>query len=271
MEKVTIGDAVLYRADCLEVMAELPDQSIDLIWTDPPYGNTNNHNDLNAALAKKDGRTVEAIANDGLDDMKVVVSGMLAHAVRLMSPDRNALCVCCSGGGGKNGPLFAWLANRLDEEGLAFFHSVIWDKINPGLGWRYRRQHEMVMVSHKRGSRILWRDKRRSTGNVIAQSAPQNRCHPNEKPLGLVRKFLELHASAGETVLDPFMGSGTTGVAALELGLKFIGVELDEAHFETSCKRLEKAAAQGQLFDPAPKEKPGASQAGLFQCEGEEA
>ena len=265
MEKITIGDAGLYRGDCLEVFKFLPEHSVDLIWTDPPYGNSNNVNDLNSARAKVQGRAVKPIANDGLPEMKVVVEGMLLAAVGLLKADYNGVCVCCSGGGGAKGPLFAWLANRLDCQGLQFFHSVIWNKINPGLGWRYRRQHEMVMVAHTKGARILWRDPKQAAGNVMSYTAPHRRAHPNEKPLALVRKFLELHASPGDLVLDPFMGSGTTGVAALELGLKFVGVELDPEHFDVACGRIGRAADQGQLFGGLDQEKPSTKQAGLFE------
>ncbi len=256
MEMQEIGPARLYLADCLDVMAGLEEESVQMIWTDPPYGNRNNDGDLNASLAARTGRQAEPIANDDAAGMRRVVEGMLAHAVRILPKEASALCVCCAGGGGPNGPLFAWLANRMDAEGLSFFHCVIWDKINPGLGWRYRRQHELVMVAHLKGGRLLWRDPKKAAANVMPFSAPRDRAHPNEKPLALVRRFLDLHAAPGQTVLDPFMGSGTTGVAAVELGLGFIGIELDPRHFETACRRIEKAVSQGDLFRAQEKTRP---------------
>ena len=75
--------------------------------------------------------------------------------------------------------------------------------------------------------------------------------HPSEKPLQLMRWTIETVKSFG-TILDPFMGSGTTGVAAIQLGRSFIGIEREERYFEIACKRIEQAVAQGQLFAPEP-------------------
>ena len=77
---------------------------------------------------------------------------------------------------------------------------------------------------------------------------PRDRQHPNEKPLGLMRHFIDLHSVPGQVVMDPFMGSGSTGVAAVEMGRKFIGVELDPVHFETAIRRVEAAMRQGDML-----------------------
>lgn len=140
----------------------------------------------------------------------------------------------------------------MDREGLQFFHSVIWDKVNPGLGWRYRRQHEMVMVSHRIGGKLLWADNNRAARNVFSLMPPRNREHPNEKPLSLVEYFLEHHTQEGETVLDPFMGSGTTGVACAKMGRSFIGIEIDETYFNIACRRTREAYAQPDMFVEQP-------------------
>jgi site-specific DNA-methyltransferase (adenine-specific) len=73
--------------------------------------------------------------------------------------------------------------------------------------------------------------------------------HPTQKPLALMRWCID-HAGVVKTIFDPFMGSGTTGVAAIQLGRKFIGIERDERYFDIACKRIEQAVAQGQLFAP---------------------
>ena len=151
--KEVIGDCTLYLGDCLEVMAAIPSGTVDMIWTDPPYGHDNHDGDLNARLNDHRGIQGKPIANDDSDGMRRVVDGMLTEAARVLSPD--CCCCCCCGGGGPK-PTFAWVADRMDRGGLSFFHSVIWDKKNPGLGWRYRRQHEMVMISHRAGGKLLW-------------------------------------------------------------------------------------------------------------------
>lgn len=76
--------------------------------------------------------------------------------------------------------------------------------------------------------------------------------HPTEKPVQLMADLVQVVTDPGQTVLDHFMGSGTTGVACVQLGRPFIGIERDPAHFETACTRIEQAVAQGQLFAPEP-------------------
>lgn len=79
--------------------------------------------------------------------------------------------------------------------------------------------------------------------------------HPSEKPLQLMRWTIEV-VNAGESILDPFMGSGTTGVAAIQLGRKFTGIEREPKYFDIACERIEQAYAQGQLFAPEqPKQE----------------
>lgn len=150
--------------------------------------------------------------------------------------------------GGGPRPVFAWLAERMDREGLQFFHSVIWDKVNPGLGWRYRRQHEMVMVAHRAGSKLLWADDKRAVPNIYALMPGRERKHPNEKPVELIDHFLLVHSSPDQLVVDPFMGSGTTGVVAARRGRKFIGCEIAPEHFETACRRISAALKQPDMF-----------------------
>jgi DNA modification methylase len=244
--RVVIGDCTLYCEDCEFILPTLVPNSIRMIWTDPPYGHNNHDGDLNARL--NDFRHIEQrpIANDGPEDMRRVVDKMLLLALRVLKKDANCCCCCCGGGGGPR-PTFAWLADRLDRRGLDFFHNVIWDKKNPGLGIRYRRQHEMVMVAHSSGAKLAWRDHAKAARNVFSMMPPRNRFHPNEKPVKLVSYFIDLHTALGETILDPFMGSGTTGVAAVMLGRKFIGIELDRQHFDIACRRIEEAYAQPRL------------------------
>ena len=88
----------------------------------------------------------------------------------------------------------------------------------------------------------LWRDKSPGTG-----CNGHLRTHPNEKPETLMGKLVRLCSRGGETILDPFMGSGTTGVAAVRAGRRFIGIEIDPAHFETAVQRIRAELAQGIL------------------------
>ena len=248
----TIAEGVtLYLGDMREIMPQIPDGTVEMIWTDPPYGHANHDGDLNAQLNKHRGIKNKPITNDEADSMRVVLDAMLTEAARVLRADCCCCCCCCGGGGPR--PTFAWVADRMDRDGLSFFHSVIWDKINPGLGWRYRRQHEMVMVAQRSGGKLLWDKDKRAVANIYSLMPPRERHHPNEKPLEMVRHFLQLHTASGDTVLDPFMGSGTTGVAAVKMGRKFIGIEIDPSHFDVAVRRVTEATKQGDMFVTSPK------------------
>jgi len=227
----------IYHGDCREVLPVLEPESVTLLWTDPPYGHGNHDGDFNARLNDHRGIENKPIANDGADDMREVVDEALRLAVPLLRQDCCCCCCCCGGGGPR--PTFAWLAERMDRDGLAFFHSVIWDKVNPGLGWRYRRQHEMVMVAHRVGGKLAWADDDYAAPNIIPLYPPRERVHPNEKPLQLVGGFIARHTHPGDLVLDPFMGSGTTLRAARDMGRRTIGIELEERFCEIAARRLD--------------------------------
>ncbi len=249
--KEVIGDATLYLGDCLEILPTLPGESVDMVWTDPPYGHGNADGDLLSRRAEAVGdgchTALCAIANDGPDDMRRVVDGALTETARILKLDCCCCCCCCGGGGGPS-PTFAWVAQRMDSGGLQFFHSVIWDKKNPGMGWRYRRQHEMVMVAHRSGGKLAWADEGIKQPNIVSISKPRDGEHPNEKPVDLVVRFVGLHTVRGQTVLDPFMGSGTAGVACANLGRKFIGIEIEPKYFDIACERIENAQRQRRMF-----------------------
>lgn len=251
-----IGDCELRLGDCLQIMASMSAESIDMIWTDPPYGHSNHDGDWNARLNEHRGIDGRPIQNDDAESMRFVVDGMLHEAARVLKRDCCCCCCCCCGGGGPR-PTFAWVADRMDREGLTFFHSTIWNKLNPGLGWRYRRQHEMVMVAHRSGGKLAWADDKRAVPNIFGISPPRERAHPNEKPLQLVGAFIENHTTPGQVVLDPFMGSGTTLVAAMRLGRKAIGIEVDPDHYETALRRVEVEYRAPRMFveRPAPAEQ----------------
>ena len=236
----------LYEGDCRDVLPLFGDESVDMIWTDPPYGHGNHDGDFNSRLNEHRGITDAPIANDTADTMREVVDAMLLEAARVLRADCCCCCCCCGGGGPR--PTFAWVADRMDRAGLSFFHSVIWDKLNPGLGWRYRRQHEMVMIAHRTGGKLLWGETRKAVPNIYQEMPSKTRIHPNEKPVSMVAHFLENHTSTGHSVLDPFMGSGTTGVAAVRMSRKFAGIELDGKYFDIACKRISEALTQPDMF-----------------------
>jgi site-specific DNA-methyltransferase (adenine-specific) len=146
----------------------------------------------------------------------------------------------------------------MDDHGLDFFHAVVWDKSarGNGMGWRYRRNYEFVMVAHRTSGRLSWANEDAQVPNIVRLAPPRERQHPNEKPVALVEHFMRLHTRPGDTVLDPFLGSGTSLAAAYRLGRQGVGIEISEEYCELAATRLEREIAQGRLFEPeetAPK------------------
>jgi site-specific DNA-methyltransferase (adenine-specific) len=237
------------HGDGLELLRELPDESVDILWTDPPYGMDLGNGTLHARRSaevnvhRKDWK----IENDDPGNWERVVRGMLTEAARVLKRDA-ILCCCCGGGGGPR-VLFAQVAGWMDDA-LAFDQAVVWDKGRIGLGWRYRRTYDFVMVAHKKGGRLKWETKEKGnvTSNVvkIGRAVPKPGDHPTPKPVALVEHFLRLHGKPGDVVCDPFAGSGTTLVAAKRLGMRYVGCELDERWYELAVKRLRE--------EPAPEE-----------------
>ena len=251
-------DVQLYLGDCLEILPTLEAGSVDFIFTDPPFGHNNNNNgDLisrrEAALgrgnydAKRDDRP---IANDG-KEANEIYKAFLIEANRLLSP--GCCCCCCCCGGGPD-PQFARWSMWMDEI-IGFKQMIVWDKGPMGMGWHYRRSYETVLVGEKPGAACRWYDESHAVENIIRRIGkiiPLADNHPTEKPVSLAAHFIRLHTKPGDLILDPFMGSGTTGVAAVQLGRRFIGIEIDEGYFKIAKSRIEKAQQQLLLFPNEP-------------------
>jgi DNA modification methylase len=238
------GGIQIFNADCREVLPALADTSVDFIFTDPPYGHNNNDNDLiqkfqrpgngQRGYVKGVGRP---IANDGAE-ANDLVRWAFAEFRRLLLP--GCCCCCCCGGGGPD-PQFArwslWLAEVLD-----FKQMVVWDKGPMGMGWHYRRSYETVLVAERPGAACRWFDETDRVENIIRhirKQIPQSTDHPTPKPVALARHFINLHTQPGDLVLDPFMGGGSTLLAAKSAGRRAVGVELEEPFCEMTAKRLQ--------------------------------
>ena len=234
----------IYHADARDVLPSQADCSVDLVLTDPPYGHNNNNGDLIAmrelALGhvKRGESTVgdaRPIANDG-PEANDLVRWMFAESKRVLV--KGGCCCCCCGGGGGPDPQFARWSLWLDEV-MPFKQMVIWDKGGLGMGWHYRRSYETVLVGEKPGAACKWYGGA-TTSNVVRvpKIIPQAYQHPTIKPVALMEHFIRIHSQVGELVLDPFMGSGTTLVAARKLGRRAIGIEIEERWCEDTVLRL---------------------------------
>lgn len=218
MKQVNIGSATLYLADCMDVLPIIG--KVGATITDPPYGMKYVSN---FRIVKHD-----AIANDDTAD--------LAHAVIMWARANSSHSVYAFG---------RWdnLADYPKPKSL-----ITWVKNNWSMGdlkHEHARQTEVAFFYD--GIDHAW-PKNRPT-DVVYADRTGNDFHPSEKPVKLMLQFVEWTSGS---VFDPFMGSGTTGVASIQAGREFIGIERDERYFEIACRRIEQAVSQGQLFAPVP-------------------
>jgi site-specific DNA-methyltransferase (adenine-specific) len=215
-EKIQIGDCTLYRGDCLDILASVESH---VVITDPPYGVTYQSN--SAA-----GRGTKPITNDGTrlslalyrQIIPLLKTGHVLWFTRWDAwPD-----------------VWAVLGQYYPIRGL-----LVWDKGTPGMGdlSHWGPSYEMIASA---GSGFLrgGRD-----GSVLRFNTVKGlgRNHPTEKPVDLLAHLIEKISDPGDTILDPFMGSGTAAVACARTGRKFIGCEIDAAYFQTACRRAEQA------------------------------
>jgi len=224
----TIGDATLYLGDCREILPTLG--KVDAVVTDPPYG----------------------IADAAIQGQRR--TGKRVGAVNTWHPE-------------------SWWDKELDAEWMTLVAAAT-DTVAWFGHWRKREQVERAMPLPLR-SEIIWakdchvgppcpvamRDERiwlfSATGiqgktfetsvwdqAIIPTWGYKN--HKNEKPVPLMARLIRFLDP--QTILDPFMGSGTTGVAAIKLGRKFIGIEIEPKYFDIACRRIEEAARQPDMF-----------------------
>lgn len=217
MEKVEIGNATLYLADCMEVLPTL--ERVDAVITDPPYGigmdgGNVGYKGLND-FAKKDWDK-QPPPDDVIS--AVVIAGRVA--------------VLWGGNYFNLPPSRCWM---------------VWDK---GAGFRNRTyaEAELAWTNLDANVRVISYD-------PLAGGDYRGKHHPTMKPLSVMRWCID-KAGVNGTILDPFMGSGSTGVAAVQMGHKFIGIEREPSYFEIACKRIEQAQRQGDMFVAANDNAP---------------
>ena len=129
---------------------------------------------------------------------------------------------------------------------LQFKQMVVWDKGPMGMGWHYRRSYETVLVAQKGKGKCRWYDRSMRIENVIRPGMhgikkiiPSKRQHPTQKPVELAEFFMRLHTRRGNLVWDPFMGSGSTLIAAKKMGRRAIGMDLNKRWCRMAAQRLE--------------------------------
>ena len=212
---MNIPTVKLYLGDCLDVLKTLPEGSVDAVITDPPYG-------IGESGAKNNTRkNLAAVRDYGNAAWDRKVSREYIDALLWQAP-----YVVIFGGN--------FYANWLP----ASSSWIVWDKDNTG----DFADCELAWTSHERAVRkFTWR------WNGFIKQAPEERFHLTQKPVALMRWVVENYTPGGATVLDPFMGSGTTGVACMQTGRNFIGCEIEPKYYEIAKARIEKARASIQL------------------------
>lgn len=236
-EKVVIGNATLYLADCLEILPTL--EKVSAVIADPPYG-------IN--LAKLSG-TSRNRWNDGTAyGFEIVGDDAPFDPVPWLSFDKVVLF------GGNH------FGSRLPDASCW----LVWDKRDGGTSDSCA-DCEMAWTNLKGPARLYshkWRGMVRAGEENVSSGGL--RVHPAQKPVALMAWVIEQCRLSGEAlILDPYMGSGTCGVAAVRGGYRYIGVEIEKRYFEIACKRIEHEQAQGKLFE---HKQPHQEQTGLFEA-----
>jgi len=212
-----MNKVTLYRGDCLEILHTPPTGSVDAVITDPPYGILA---DTGSAATRRSGRNQD----DGRMAWDITPSG---DAITLMRSKADRQMI--------------WGGVHLELPPT--FGYLIWDKQIDGLNFG---ECEFCWTNWRFAPRIF---------RYRAVGVDGGKIHPTQKPEALMRWCIK-HADMPESILDPFMGSGTTGVACMNLGRKFIGIEICEKYFNIAVERITNPQRQRPLFPDEPQPKP---------------
>ena len=218
----------LYNGDCLKVMDKLIEAGVkvDAVITDPPYG-------INFQSGQRTEK-YKKIAND--DDLSYL-DEFFQKCDKLLKDNTHIYCFC------------SW--HHIDKFKIAFEkyfklkNIIVWDKHNSTMGdlkGAYAPKHEFILFGHN--GRRLRNGKR--FPDIIPAHATGNIYHPTQKPVDLLKIFIKQSTNKDELILDPFMGSGSTGVACMNTNRRFIGIELDEDYFNIAEERLKKSEPSGR-------------------------
>lgn len=213
VEWVEIGPCRLALGDCLEVLPTL--SGVDAVVTDPPYG---------VGLGN---RTDQAVANrpyESFDDTPENVRSIVVPAIEQCIGISRAVVVT-------PGTRCAWFYPVPNEMGAIYFPA--------GAGfsrWGFTCSQPILYYG-----KDPYMPLNRKPNSIRCTETSEKNGHPCPKPLGLSEWLVERASLEGDTVLDPFMGSGTTGVACIKTGRKFIGIELEQKYFDIACERIRKA------------------------------
>lgn len=217
----------LYLGDCLEVMKNIPSESVDCIVSDVPYkvisgGNKREKGKPSGILAKNDGKIFDC--ND------ITPSQYMKDLYRILKEETHCYIFIN----------FLNLQEMMEEAQKAGFklHTLlIWKKNNKTPSRWYMKNQEYILFMRKGKAKPV---KNGGVGHILEfNNIKGKKLHPCEKPVDLLELLIQNSTNENDIVFDPFMGSGSTGVACLNTNRKFIGIEIDEHYFNVSKNRLE--------------------------------
>ena len=211
-----IKDTVIY-GHFEETLARCPDRTVDLVLTDPAYWTLNKWRNI-GTTTRLGGNRDESKRTGWF---KTIDEGELwdfmCEVWRVLKPDRHAVIM-------GDGQVLRWLLGYSEEAGFSNVKPLIWDKVNQGMGYHFRCRHEYLVLYDKGKNR---KPRNLSTPDIF--TVPYVRGgYPTEKPLELMKEMIMELTEPGELVVDPFCGSGTTLVAAKELGRNYFGGDWSE-------------------------------------------
>ena len=220
----------LRLGDCLEVLKTIPDKSVDLVVMDPPYlKKGNGYYCGGGAFGSKNRQYHSSLDKNGLLDG--ISSDVLDGLIRVM----------------KNVNIYIWCNKEQIKDYINYFKDynmelLTWHKTNPvpTCNNKYLSDTEYLLFFRESGVKIYgsYQTKKKFYVTPINKSDKEKYGHPTIKPLDIIKNLIINSSKRGGVILDPFMGSGTTGVACKELGRDFIGVEIDEKYFNIAKDRI---------------------------------
>lgn len=221
----------LYNGDCLKIMKEIPEESINLIVTDPPYPTTSRGSAGNSGgMLQKEINKKGKVFNFNNINCKEYAP----EFYRILKNGSHCYIMT-------NHVNLINMLNTFTNNGFHFIKCLIWDKGNKIMGQYYMSQFEYILFFRKgKGKKInnCGTSDILSVKNIKTKDKDGKNLHDTEKPIKLMEILIENSSNKNETVLDPFMGIGSTGIACVNTNRNFIGIELDKEYFEIAKERI---------------------------------
>lgn len=225
-------DALIIKGDCLNVMAGLPAASIDAIVTDPPYGIS-----YQSTHAENKEDRFPVLEND---DQPFI--WFLRDAFRVLKQNTACIVFC-------RWDVAEAFRLAMQWAGFKIRGQIVWDRVIHGMGdlqTTTAPQHDLAWFGSK--GRWVCPGKRPKSVYQVQRDSNCRIEHPTQKPVLLMSKIIRDYTPAGGTILDPFCGSGSTGVAAMREGFNFIGIELNADYAEIAKRRINHERNKTPLF-----------------------